>query len=156
GSLESGHSIPIGEPAVGPPRSGFVLRLCIRKADEAWGEATLGHGLADTRFSRPRTLGALAALILSARRCCRTDARKRMLTQHLPAQESIPGVNPEPVYDAGLAREGAVEGLSDAIGECTGFEHWPVPRGLDWLVSEDGHDHLIAAPRVARSMTRSP
>ena len=33
--LESGHSIPIGDRAVGPPRSGFVLRLCIRKADEA-------------------------------------------------------------------------------------------------------------------------
>jgi hypothetical protein len=50
--LGSGHSIPIGEGAVGPPRSGFVLRLCIRKADEAWGEAMLGHGLADTRFCK--------------------------------------------------------------------------------------------------------
>jgi hypothetical protein len=30
--------------------SGFVLGLCIRRADEAWGSATLGHGLADTRF----------------------------------------------------------------------------------------------------------
>ena len=47
-----GHSIPIGEGEVGPPRSGFVLRLCIRKADEARGEAALGHGLADTRFCR--------------------------------------------------------------------------------------------------------
>ncbi len=35
GGLGSGHSIPIGEPAVGPPRSGFVLRGCIRKADGA-------------------------------------------------------------------------------------------------------------------------
>src|SRR4051812_6319042 len=50
-----GHSIPIGDGEVGPPRSGFVLRLCIRKADEAWGEAALGHGLADTRFCRRRT-----------------------------------------------------------------------------------------------------
>jgi hypothetical protein len=25
----------LGDGAVGPPRSGFVLRLCIRKADEA-------------------------------------------------------------------------------------------------------------------------
>jgi hypothetical protein len=47
-----GHSIPIGEGEVGPPQSGFVLRLCIRKADEARGEAALGHGLADTRFCR--------------------------------------------------------------------------------------------------------
>ncbi len=53
--MGSGHSIPIGEGEVGPPRSGFVLRLCIRKADEAWGEAALGHGLADTRFCRTRT-----------------------------------------------------------------------------------------------------
>jgi hypothetical protein len=30
-----GHSIPIGEGEIGPPRSGFVLRLCIRKADGA-------------------------------------------------------------------------------------------------------------------------
>ena len=66
--MGSGHSIPIGEPEVGPPRSGFVLRLCIRKADEAWGEAALGHGLADTRFSNPRILGALAARIANARR----------------------------------------------------------------------------------------
>ena len=53
--MGSGHSIPIGEGEIGPPRSGFVLRLCIRKADEAWGEAALGHGLADTRFCRRRT-----------------------------------------------------------------------------------------------------
>jgi hypothetical protein len=31
--LGSSHSIPIGDGAVGPPRSGFVLRVCIRKAD---------------------------------------------------------------------------------------------------------------------------
>jgi hypothetical protein len=31
----SGHSISIGDGAVGPPRSGFVLRVCIRKADGA-------------------------------------------------------------------------------------------------------------------------
>ena len=48
-------SIPIVEGEIGPPRSGFVLRLCIRKADEAWGEAALGHGLADTRFCRTRS-----------------------------------------------------------------------------------------------------
>ena len=35
GGLGSGHSIPIGDGAVGPSRSGFVLHLCIRKADEA-------------------------------------------------------------------------------------------------------------------------
>jgi hypothetical protein len=35
GGLESGYSIPISEGAVGPPRSGFVLRGCIRKADGA-------------------------------------------------------------------------------------------------------------------------
>src|SRR5207253_1264519 len=34
---------------------GFVLRLCIRKADEAWGETALCHGLADTRFCRTRS-----------------------------------------------------------------------------------------------------
>src|SRR5206468_759064 len=39
-------------------RSGFVLRLCIRKADEACSGAALSHGLADTRFCRKRT-GAL-------------------------------------------------------------------------------------------------
>jgi hypothetical protein len=50
--LGSGDSIPIGEGAVGPPRSGFVLRLCIRKADGAWGETALDDGLADTRFCR--------------------------------------------------------------------------------------------------------
>ena len=33
--LESRHSISIGDGAVSPPRSGFVLRLCIRKADQA-------------------------------------------------------------------------------------------------------------------------
>ena len=32
-------SIPIVEGEIGPPRSGFVHRLCIRKADEVWGEA---------------------------------------------------------------------------------------------------------------------
>src|SRR5262245_35618871 len=53
-SLGSSHSISIGQGAVGPPRSGFVLRLCIRKADEARGEPTLTHGLADTRFCRRR------------------------------------------------------------------------------------------------------
>src|SRR5262249_28996004 len=30
--------------------------LCIRKADEAWENAALGHGLADTRFCRRRTI----------------------------------------------------------------------------------------------------
>jgi hypothetical protein len=52
--MGSGHSIPIGEGEgeVGPPRSGFVLRLCIRMADEAWGEAARNDGLADTRFFR--------------------------------------------------------------------------------------------------------
>ena len=35
---------------------GFVLRGCLRKADEAWGEASLSDGLADTRFFRRRTL----------------------------------------------------------------------------------------------------
>ena len=34
--LGSSHSNSIGDGAVGPPRSGFVLRLCIRKTDEAW------------------------------------------------------------------------------------------------------------------------
>ena len=40
------------EGEIGPPRSGFVRRLCIRKADEAWGEAARDDGLADTRFFR--------------------------------------------------------------------------------------------------------
>ena len=53
--LGSSHSISIGDGAVGPPRSGFVLRDCIRKADVAWGEAALGHGLADTRFCKRRS-----------------------------------------------------------------------------------------------------
>jgi hypothetical protein len=34
----SSHSIPRGDGAVGPPRSGFVLRLRVRKADEAGGK----------------------------------------------------------------------------------------------------------------------
>jgi hypothetical protein len=50
-----GHSIPIGEGEIGPPRIGFVLGLCIRKADEAWGEAARDDGLADTRFCNPRS-----------------------------------------------------------------------------------------------------
>ena len=41
--------------AVGPPRSGFVLRVCIRKADPACVQATLADGLADTRFFRERS-----------------------------------------------------------------------------------------------------
>ena len=52
--MGTGHSIPIGEGEIGPPRSGFVLRLCIRKADEARGKATLSRGLADTKFCRWR------------------------------------------------------------------------------------------------------
>ena len=48
--LGSSHSISIVDGAVGPPRSGFVLRLCIRKADEACVNAALHHGLAYTRF----------------------------------------------------------------------------------------------------------
>jgi len=47
-----GDSIPIVEGEIGPPRSGFVHRLCIRKADGAWGEAARNDGLADTRFCR--------------------------------------------------------------------------------------------------------
>jgi hypothetical protein len=54
--LGSSHSISIGDGAAGPPRSGFVLRLCIRKADEACVEAALHHGLAYTRFWFSRTL----------------------------------------------------------------------------------------------------
>ena len=34
-SLGPSHSISIGDGAVGPPRNGFVLRLCIRKPDGA-------------------------------------------------------------------------------------------------------------------------
>jgi hypothetical protein len=41
----------------GRARRGFVLRRCIRKADEAWDEAGLVDGLADTRFFRRRTPG---------------------------------------------------------------------------------------------------
>ena len=52
-----GDSIPIVEGEIGPPRSGFVHRLCIRKADEAWGEAARDDGLADTRFCNPRSRG---------------------------------------------------------------------------------------------------
>jgi len=50
GDPGSSHSISIGRGAVGPPRSGFVLRVCIRKADGARVKAALTHGLADTRF----------------------------------------------------------------------------------------------------------
>ena len=53
--LGSSHSISIGDGAVGPPRSGFVLRLCIRKADGACLKAALHNGLAYTRFCRSRT-----------------------------------------------------------------------------------------------------
>jgi len=49
-----GDSIPIVEGEIGPPRSGFVHRLCIRKADGAWGEAARDDGPADTRFCRTR------------------------------------------------------------------------------------------------------
>ena len=52
--LESSHSISIGDGAVGPPRSGFVLRVCIRKADQACVKAALHHGLAFTRFCKRR------------------------------------------------------------------------------------------------------
>jgi hypothetical protein len=48
-------SIPIVEGEIGPPRSGFVHRLCIRKADGAWGEAARDDGPADTRFCRERS-----------------------------------------------------------------------------------------------------
>jgi hypothetical protein len=50
-------SIPIVEGEIGPPRSGFVHRLCIRKADGAWGEAARDDGPADTRFCNPRSGG---------------------------------------------------------------------------------------------------
>jgi hypothetical protein len=59
-----GHPIPIGEGEVGPPRSGFVLRLCIRKADGARGEAALGHGPADTRFCRTRSFCAFQPTLM--------------------------------------------------------------------------------------------
>ena len=42
------HSISIGDGAVSPPRSGFVLRCCIRKANGALAQAVLADGLADT------------------------------------------------------------------------------------------------------------
>ena len=58
-----GHSIPIGEGEIGPPRSGFVHRLCIRKADEAWGEAARDDGLADTRFCKRRSLPRITRLV---------------------------------------------------------------------------------------------
>ena len=49
-------SIPIVEGEIGPPRSGFVHRLCIRKADEAWGEAARrrprGYKILQSAFSR--------------------------------------------------------------------------------------------------------
>jgi hypothetical protein len=48
--LRSSHSISIGDGAVSPPRSGFVLRCCIRKANGASLVAALADGLADTRF----------------------------------------------------------------------------------------------------------
>jgi hypothetical protein len=48
-------SIPIVEGEIGPPRSGFVHRLCIRKADGAWGEAARDDGPADTRFCKTRS-----------------------------------------------------------------------------------------------------
>ena len=48
----SSHSISIGDGAIGPPRIGFILRLCIRKADEDWGEAAPVYGLAAAGFSR--------------------------------------------------------------------------------------------------------
>ena len=54
--LGSSHSISIGRGAVGPPRSGFVLRGCIRKAGGARVEAELVDGLADTTFCRSRTM----------------------------------------------------------------------------------------------------
>jgi hypothetical protein len=52
--LWSGHSIYIAKPAAGPPRDGFVLRHCIRKADQVRGEAVRSHGLAGTTFCRCR------------------------------------------------------------------------------------------------------
>src|SRR4051794_5054903 len=53
-----GDSIPIVEGEIGPPRSGFVLRLCIRKADEAWGEASLAlrpRGYKILQMTHPET-----------------------------------------------------------------------------------------------------
>ena len=47
--MGSGHSIPIGEGEVGPPRSGFVLRLCIRKAVVERGLTPGLIGLADAK-----------------------------------------------------------------------------------------------------------
>jgi hypothetical protein len=57
--LGSSHSISIGDGAVSPPRSGFVLRLCIRKADGAWGKPRSAPALriqdsADDARRRPR------------------------------------------------------------------------------------------------------
>jgi len=74
-----GDSIPIVEGEIGPPRSGFVHRLCIRKADGAWGEAARNDGLADTRFCIRRTRLKPVRQSSRMRRSCRTDARKFLL-----------------------------------------------------------------------------
>jgi hypothetical protein len=50
GPMGSSQPIRIGDRAIGLPRIGFVLRLWIRKADSARGEAAPGHGPAGTRF----------------------------------------------------------------------------------------------------------
>jgi hypothetical protein len=57
--MKSGHAFPNDEGEIGPPRSGFVLRSCIRKAEGAWGETAIGHGLADTTFCSLRNVGPL-------------------------------------------------------------------------------------------------
>ena len=47
--------------------SGFVLRLYIQKADEVWGKATLGHGLADTRVFTRSTVVDRSRLVTPGR-----------------------------------------------------------------------------------------
>src|SRR5512135_1007053 len=104
------HSIPIGEGAVGPPRSGFVLRLCIRKADGAWGEAALGHGLADTRFCKRRIALTHASCNLS---------RKSPLSPARPA--SRPN---------GASVHHLTESALVASSETNGAKVWTRGRGL--------------------------
>src|SRR5262245_44705841 len=49
-STERGHSIPIGDGAVGPSRSGFVQQGCTRTAETACDEARVCGGPSGTTF----------------------------------------------------------------------------------------------------------
>src|SRR5262245_45392154 len=87
GGLGSSHSNSIGQGAVGPPRSGFVLRLCIRKAD--------GPGV------RPRSATALR--IQDSAESAHLNRRSPKCVGFCPAAIA----RPHPTIDVSLIKAGA-------------------------------------------------